>query len=163
MLSRVWYFFRVASICERIVVIFEVNKMLFLEKVVGNEEWIECIRGDPVFCVRSSKHFEVTWKKKKKWTGKNLLTRNRYSISTKKVYYYQNWLYETGKNYLKQARNVKSFLFKAVMLPPLVTDNFSKRKWKTSKFKFGIRIFRHYINIEMQYLWYISGMYSREG
>ena len=60
--------------------------------------------------------------------GKNLLTRNKYCISTKKVYYYQNWLYEISKNYLKQARNVKSFLFKAVMLPPLVTDNFSERK-----------------------------------
>ena len=38
--------------------------MLFLEKVVDNEKLMECINGDRVFYIRSSKDFKVGQKKK---------------------------------------------------------------------------------------------------
>ena len=35
-----------------------------MEKVVHNEELIECIRGDPIIYVRSRADFKITWKEK---------------------------------------------------------------------------------------------------
>ena len=35
-----------------------------MEKVVGNEESIECLKGGPVIYVHSSADFKITWKEK---------------------------------------------------------------------------------------------------
>ena len=34
------------------------------EEVVDNKELMECMRGDPIIYVRSSKDFKIAWKKK---------------------------------------------------------------------------------------------------
>ena len=64
-----------------------------MEKVVDNEKLMECMR-----------------EKKKSMERKNLCTGSRYCISTNEVNTTTTSF--TGKNYMKQRRNVKAFRLK---------------------------------------------------
>ena len=69
-----------------------------MEKVVDNEELMQATRGNPVIYVRSSKDFEIAWKKKKCMERNNLCTGNRYCISP------STKLLKT--NFMKQATSI---------------------------------------------------------
>lgn len=59
-----------------------------------------------------------------------LCTGNRYCISTNKYNAISDSFMKLAKKYMKQATNVKSFLFRASIPPLLFTANFSKVKRK---------------------------------
>lgn len=56
-----------------------------LEKVLDNQELIECIKGDPIVYVCSNKDFEIAWTKKNAWKEISSVLRIRYFISASKV------------------------------------------------------------------------------
>ena len=65
--------------------------MLFSEKIVDNKELMECIKGDPLIYISSSKDFKIT--RKKKIQGKKYLLHWKLDIisaQTRYNMYYQN-------------------------------------------------------------------------
>ena len=101
--------------------------MLFLEKVVDNEELMECIRGDPVIQVRSSLKLS---ERKKKCMEKNILCTNViHDVSVQTRYDTIRLVLLNGQNVHETSKKRKQlFLFKASIPPLLVTANLSKPK-----------------------------------
>lgn len=99
--------------------------------------------------------FEILFRKRSR------LQRIAWKCMERNILYYGNrYCIVTRKKYIKQAKNIKSFLFKAVIQPILVTANFLKQNCIKWTFKFGIRISWDYSYVGMQNLWYIPGMYT---
>ena len=85
---------------------------------------MECMRGETVIYVRSSKDFKIVWKEKMH-ERKLPLYWELYQLKQGK--YYQNWLHETVKRFIRKGRNKKVFCLRQPYGHCLlVTTNFSK-------------------------------------